>query len=72
MKRKLIITILAVITLITLTGCKHTRNVVKDNPMTSRVIMEEWISPDGVHYWFGVYPGCLAPRYDHDGNLIID
>lgn len=31
----------------------------------------EWISPDGVHYWsFG--NGGVSPRYDHNGNLVID
>lgn len=34
----------------------------------------EWVSPDGVHYWyhdFG-YGIVLTPRYDANGNLIID
>ena len=36
----------------------------KGNPIS------EWISPDGVHYW--KYNDGLAPRYDSDGNLILD
>lgn len=34
----------------------------------------EWISPDGVHYWYqyGGYGRMLAPRYDNNGNLVID
>ena len=30
----------------------------------------EWVSIDGVHYWRVGYG--MAPRYDHDGNLVID
>lgn len=40
-----------------------------------RCIFTEWISPDGTHYWYksGAYgAGYLAPRYDNDGNLVID
>lgn len=34
----------------------------------------EWISPDGVHYWYREhgYGIMFAPRYDADGNLVID
>lgn len=34
----------------------------------------EWISPDGVHYWVreAGHQGYMAPRYDSEGNLIID
>lgn len=34
----------------------------------------EWISPDGVHYWiYNNYQRFgMAPRYDHNGQLIID
>ena len=34
----------------------------------------EWISPDGVHYWFykSHYKMALAPRYDRNGELVID
>lgn len=39
-------------------------------------VMGEWISPDGVHYWaFKAESNdvkFLAPRYDNDGNLVID
>lgn len=37
-------------------------------------IMTEWVSPDGVHYWMcdSSRKNALAPRYDHDGNLVID
>lgn len=38
------------------------------------VKMTEWISPDGVHYWYheAGYTAMLAPRYDANGNLVID
>lgn len=34
----------------------------------------EWVSPDGVHYWVVVNGRGygIAPRYDNDGNLVID
>lgn len=34
---------------------------------------QEWISPDGVHYWYYTEPhlGMLAPRYDAEGNLVV-
>lgn len=38
------------------------------------VTITEWISPDGVHYWYqeAGYHAMLAPRYDSNGNLVID
>ena len=38
------------------------------------VAVTEWISPDGVHYWYqqSGYHAMLAPRYDSEGNLVID
>lgn len=38
------------------------------------VSVTEWISPDGVHYWYQRegYHAMLAPRYDKNGNLVID
>lgn len=34
----------------------------------------EWISPDGVHYWYRQdgYRAMLAPRYTASGNLVVD
>lgn len=31
---------------------------------------QEWVSPDGVHYWRTPYN--MAPRYDNNGELVID
>lgn len=38
------------------------------------VTITEWVSPDGVHYWYqqAGYHAMLAPRYDKNGNLVID
>lgn len=34
----------------------------------------EWISPDGVHYWVirEYSMAGIAPRYQRNGNLVID
>ena len=34
----------------------------------------EWISPDGVHYWkfTTLYGISFTPRYDNNGQLVID
>ena len=38
------------------------------------ITITEWVSPDGVHYWYqqSGYHSMLAPRYDVSGNLVID
>ena len=38
------------------------------------ITMAEWVSPDGVHYWYqqSGYHAMLAPRYDVSGNLVIE
>lgn len=35
---------------------------------------DEWVSPDGVHYWTNNagYHAAMAPRYDSNGELVID
>lgn len=36
-------------------------------------IITDWVSPDGVHYWISVdQRGAMAPRYDENGQLVID
>lgn len=58
MRKLIIISILASL-LLMLSGCG-----------VGETRANEWISPEGVHYWqFG---SAMAPRYDHDGNLVID
>lgn len=34
------------------------------------ISMDEWVSPDGVHYWYN--SRAMAPRYDANGVLVID
>ena len=70
MRKKIAIIALAGTLLFGLTGCapgggEYVRN---------SGYMDEWISPDGVHYWRDDVGknGCMAPRYDHEGNLVIE
>lgn len=45
--------------------------VVNSSPSSTQVENHDvWISPDGVHYW--AHESALAPRYDHNGNLVIE
>lgn len=66
MKIKIVlIAIAAILISIFTTGCsfKHESS------------FDEWISPDGVHYWYETNVGgysFLAPKYNHDGELVID
>lgn len=54
--------------------------IIKDNNDYNKkqhsddITITEWISPDGVHYWYqrSGYHAMLAPRYDNNGNLVID
>lgn len=43
-------------------------------PHNQDVNVTEWVSPDGVHYWYqqSGYHAMLAPRYDSNGNLVIE
>lgn len=68
MKKAILVVI--VVFIITLTGCQNPN--IKSVKGTN---FNEWISPDGVHYWY--YKGTggysmLAPRYDNNGDLMID
>lgn len=58
---------------VTLCGCKE------EQGETKKIFPEdfgryEWISPDGVHYWImnGNRRYGITPRYDNNGNLVID
>lgn len=33
--------------------------------------IQEWISPDGVHYWYAE-DGYMAPRIDNEGYYVIE
>lgn len=70
MKKAIIVIISIVLFAISLTACgKDTYTRRNDTKF------DEWISPDGVHYWYrdGLNGySYFAVRYDHDGNLVID
>lgn len=77
--KKAIILLIA-ITLTFIVGCEYTRsdNLTKTDASFEignlKYGMEEWTSPDGVHYWIYTYgyKFGIAPRYDSNGNLVID
>lgn len=68
MKKKIFIGIIAVALATSLTGCMGGETIHNSG------YMNEWISPDGVHYWkeSSSYMGYMAPRYGHEGNLVIE
>lgn len=67
MKRILVI-LMAITLLMVLSSCGNKTGI----PGLEDV--EEWVSPDGVHYWMrnGTYALTITPRYDNDGNLVIE
>ena len=65
MRKKIAVIALASTLLFGLAGCAG-----RDSTYNSGY-MDEWISPDGVHYWRD-NAGYMAPRYDHEGNLVIE
>lgn len=67
--KKIICIAMLVASMIVLSGCSSDTYVQHDDTE-----LEEWISPDGVHYWIYSFAnkGMLAPRYDSSGNLVID
>ena len=73
MKKK--IGILMTLICLGLVGCGND-TMIKSN--ANAIVHEsgtyEWISPDGVHYWICSYADRfgIAPRYDSNGQLVID
>ena len=70
-----LVVVIAVLMAFLLTGCGD------QSPENSTVNEEtkEWISPDGVHYWYwsvynndGGWSYVLAPRFDYEGNLVTE
>lgn len=63
-----------------LTGCEKTDNCIQngvqynDGNLAKSIKFNEWVSPDGVHYWISIKGkiSMMAPRYDKNGNLVID
>lgn len=77
MKKKVFI--LLSIMILLLSGCTDTSNYTafenEDFDITKAPQgVSEWISPDGVHYWIhkGRYNYGMAPRYDSNGNLVVN
>lgn len=70
--KKLFLVLTIVCMLVSLAACGGVR--AREDSLDGHIIFEtkrnEWISPDGVHYW--VYASQMVPRYDHNGNLVID
>lgn len=65
--KKIIILIVVATVCLTFCGC------IKGERDFDDCYFNEWVSPDGVHYWFRQEGNSfLAPRYDHDGNLVIE
>lgn len=61
----------ATIIVLMMVGCSGVSTDRSDRHVIfESVPKNEWISPDGVHYW--IYGHQMSPRYDHNGNLVID
>lgn len=71
MKMKIIIAIIVLVLIFCIIGCDGS-----DNDFYEPTKVCEWVSPDGVHYWViahsNEYGRLCAPRYDNNGNLVID
>lgn len=66
----IVLLVLAVLIFSIVTGTKNYNSKLHSDDIQ----LAEWVSPDGVHYWFyrAGYQAMMAPRYDSDGNLVID
>lgn len=71
--RKALLALMLLAIALTASACGSGDNSFTDASYTSPngYIIQEWISPDGVHYWQCGTCG-IAPRYDADGQLVID
>ena len=70
----IIIAVIIILMAFLLTGCDN-----RPDNSTVNEDTKEWISPDGVHYWYwsvynkdGGWSYVLAPRYDCEGNLVTE
>lgn len=76
MKKKISVLLLAI--MCTFSACFHEYSTEESSiisePLPVVHGIYEWISPDGVHYWImsATYQYGIAPRYDSNGELIID
>lgn len=67
--------ILVIIVFIAGLGIKGLTRVANSANRVAQEEFTEWVSPDGVHYWYGKEINgysWFAPRYDNNGNLVID
>lgn len=75
MKKKIIILLVALMLCFAVCGC-DTDNMTKVDADAKPISYGtyEWVSPDGVHYWVyrDTYHYGIAPRYDSNGDLVID
>ena len=72
-KQKIIILVASILLL--LTGCEDNNQEYRDMPNSViEPMLSEWVSPDGVHYWMyrDAYCSGITPRYDNEGNLVIE
>lgn len=72
MRKKIaIMVIISVFLMLVLTSCGDIKRPEIVGVTSGGAFIGEWVSPDGVHYW--IYDGKgIAPRYDSNGNLILD
>lgn len=75
-KRITLLSILITVMLFTC-GCGSVSDTTRkevNNYLPSDYGTYDWISPDGVHYWIysGAYRYGIAPRYDKNGNLVVE
>lgn len=70
-KEQIIIILILIIAVFGVVSCERKYNTEEHS---DDVIVTEWVSPDGVHYWYRNMgqQAMLAPRYDSEGNLVID
>lgn len=70
--KRLLLVVMLIIMLLTMCSCSEDPNGI--NVYSTNGKMSEWISPDGVHYWFYKSNKAIgiAPRFDRDGHIIID
>ena len=64
--KKYIIAVMVIMFAVLLTGCNYSSTILTHQ--------EDWVSPDGVHYWiYAANNGCaMSPRLNPDGTLFTE
>lgn len=60
---------------ITIFGFTRLERAANSPNLVAQHEFTEWVSPDGVHYWYNKEMNgysWFAPRYDNNGKLVID